>query len=124
MSPISGSPAAAGRRARRPADFQLAEIRGEIVQLRVAQVLVVKYQYGVPVDRLPDRVDRGPVDTLAKVDAADFGNEVRIDLANLDGHGAPSVSSGEDPPASRPCQLLEARSACRNCAHGRGKEAA
>jgi hypothetical protein len=61
--------------------------------------LIAKHQHGVAVDCLPNRIDGRPIDTLAKVDAADLGDEERIDLPNLDGHGTSSVSPGEDPPA-------------------------
>src|SRR6516225_681893 len=77
-------PTAAGR----PADFERAKIAREVAQLRIIEALVVEHQHGVAVDRLPDRIDRLPIDPLAEINPADFGDEMRIDLPNLDGHAS------------------------------------
>src|SRR5712692_3270114 len=92
-------------------DLQRAEFASEVAQLRIIETLVAQHHHRVAVDRLRDRGDHGPTDTLAKIDAADSGDEVRIDRPYLDGHATSSISPGEDPPGYRASRSLEVRRA-------------
>src|SRR5262249_41031877 len=96
-------PAAAGGR---PADFERAEISREVAQLRVIELLIAKHQHRMAFDLLQYCIARGLLDAPAEIDAADFGDEVRIDLPNPNAHATSSVGRGENPPRHPRCQPL------------------
>jgi hypothetical protein len=69
-----------------PTNLELAEIARKIAQPFVIEMLVMEYQHGVAVDRLPDCVDYRGIDEPTKLDAADFGSELRTNRPNLHRH--------------------------------------
>src|SRR5215472_19159348 len=76
-------------------------------------MLVMEYQHGVAVDRLPDCVDYRVIDEPTELDAADFGSELPMNRPNLHVTCAISRVPGrwsapEDPLASCWSQSIEA----------------
>src|SRR6266851_3594040 len=113
------SPPAAARSP--SADLQRAEFASEVAQLRIIETLVAKHHHRVAVDRLRDRGDHGPIDTLAKIDAADSGDEVRL---------TGRISMAMRPPPSALAKIRRATARvdrskfvapCRDRAHGGGE---
>ena len=57
------------------ADFQRAEFRCEIAQLRIGHTLIVKHQDRVAVDGIPDRTQIAGIHRLAEIDTVNLGGE-------------------------------------------------
>ena len=71
------------RLSRGPTNLELAEIARKIAQPFVIEMLVMEYQHGVAVDRLPDCVDYCVIDEPTELDAIDFGSELWMNRSNL-----------------------------------------
>ena len=71
---------------RGPTNLELAEIASKIAQPFVIEMLVMEYQHGVAVDRLPDSADHRGISGFIEFDAANFGSELRMNRPNFDRH--------------------------------------